>query len=289
MILAAVLVGGWLVLKSVFHIGEKVYAEAAGHKIYREEVKDLIGDTKGISDHDAATALADKYFTEALAKEQGITVTDKDIQEQLGRGADLKKQKKDNHYIYQTVVNNAYFDKLQAKLNGVYKGYMIIVHFDRYIPATPVSDAYKKAIPQMGDPKAIKADKEYAKQFIDKLYEQLRNHKITWEEAAKMEQDDPRVGRTNYPTASHSGPFDTSKAPVTAFNAPVAQGEVSQLKKGAFTKPFPVPVYNPDTKKNPASYYLIVRMDSKYGGSAKGNFFTYTLDAKKRLHYAVNV
>ncbi len=289
-ILAAIIIGGgWAVIKKEFHIGDKVYARAAGHKVYKQEVKDLIGNTQGVSDHDAATVLADKYLTEALAKDQGVTVTDQDIRNQYGGKVNLKDQQKNYAYAYQQAVNSAYFNKLQAKYNGVYRGDILVAQFSRYIPASPVSAAYKKAIPEMGDPKAIAADKQYADDFINKLYNQLQDHKITWKQAFHMEQTDPRLGVKAYPSLSHSGPFDTSKNPVTLFDAPAAQQKISGLKAGETTKPFVVSVYNQDTKKSFDSYYLVVHMSSTYGGHASGSFQQYLVDSKKRLDYQVNV
>ena len=66
------------------HVGEKVYAEAAGHKVYKSDTKSLIGNNKGINDHDAAVVLADKYLTQAMAKQANITVTNQDIVAQNG-------------------------------------------------------------------------------------------------------------------------------------------------------------------------------------------------------------
>src|SRR5690242_10485653 len=60
-----ILAGVVVVLHNRFHLGEKVYAQAAGHKIYKADVEKLIGNAKGISNHEAATVLADKYLTEA--------------------------------------------------------------------------------------------------------------------------------------------------------------------------------------------------------------------------------
>src|SRR5262249_40624548 len=153
---------------------------------------------------------ADRYLTEALAKEQKITVTDQDIQAQYGPTTNLSKEKKDDPYSYQAQVNSAYFDKLQHQYDGEYKGFLLVTQFSRYIPARPVTPALKTAIPQMGDQLAIDADKQYAQDLINNLYKQIQSGKITWEQAAQMEKNDPRVGTTIYPALSHSGPFDTS-------------------------------------------------------------------------------
>jgi hypothetical protein len=287
-VLVVVLIGGWLFIKQTFHIGEKVYAQAAGHKVYKQDVKDLIGDTKGVSDHQAAGALADKYLLEAMAKEQSVKITDKDIQQQYGQNI-TAKDRKDPSYEYQQAVNNAYMAKMKAKYNGVYKGDLLVGHFDRYIPAFDVSAAYKKVVPQMGDPKAIEADKEYAKNFLTKLYNEIQGHKITWKQAIQAEHKDRRLGEVVYPSLSHSDSFDTSKGTVTLFDAPVAQAKVSALKAGETSKPFEVFIYNPNLKKTYSTYYMVVHLNYKYGGHVKGFFQEYLVSSKKKFDYQVNV
>ncbi len=51
----------WSVVSDQLNDKGNALAEVAGHKIYQDEVKDLLGDNKNnISDHDAVQVLADK-------------------------------------------------------------------------------------------------------------------------------------------------------------------------------------------------------------------------------------
>jgi hypothetical protein len=281
-------VGFWLVYDKT-HFGEKVYAQAAGHKIYKQDVENLIGKNKGISNHDAAEILADKYLYEAMAKEQGIKVTDNDIE--AAYGSSINQQKTQNKYAYQSRVNDLYYAKLQAKNQGVYKGYLLVGQFSRNIELRPQpkDPAYPTNI---GNPVAIAADKQYAKDFITNLYDQIQARKITWDQAATMEKADLEIGTNMYPSLSHSGPFDTAKNLNSSVLVPTsAQVQIQKLKAGQTSKPFVVTVVSTVGNENKSfeSYYLVVRMDSSSGGGSTQTFVQEVTQAKKKLGYKVYV
>ena len=223
------LAAGWAIYET--KTSKPLYAEAAGHKIYKQDVKDLIHNHKGISDRQAATVLADKYLTEALAKQEKIaTVTNKDVEAVIGSNA--AQLKTTNPYSYQLNVNQLYFDRLQAYNRGIYKGKLLVAHFSRFIEARPDPNRNKAAFPQFGDPTAIAKDKKYAQDFITKLYDQLQAGKITWSQAIQAEHSDPILGENGYPALSHSGSFDTSQQQEPLFVATSALGQVPQDKAG---------------------------------------------------------
>lgn len=281
-----VLIGGAWLLHGKVHIGEKIYAQAAGHKIYKQDVKNLIGSSKGVSDHQAATVLADKYLTEALAKEQGITVSDKDLQ--TAYGPVIETLKKNNEYSYQLQVNQLYFDKLQTYNQGVYKGYLLVGHFSRNVVLQPDASGQIPAT----DSAAVAADKKYAQDFLMNLYKQIKAGKITWDQAAAIEKADPTLGQSMYSSLSHSGAFDTSKAPVPLFAPVSAQQQLRQIKPGQTSKPFVVSVTNSvglNSDQTFESYFLVVRMDSSAGGKTDLNFQQQLQQTKQRLGYKVNV
>jgi hypothetical protein len=281
-----VLVGGALLLHGKVHIGEKVYAQAAGHKIYKQDVQNLIGNTKGVTDRQAATVLADKYLTEALAKEQGITVSDKDLQ--TAYGPVIETLKKNNEYSYQLQVNQLYFDKLQTYNQGVYKGYLLVGHFSRNIVLQPDSASGQVISTNSA---AVAADKKYAQDFLTNLYNQIKAGKITWDQATQMEKDDPTIGTNMYPSLSHSGPFDASKAPISLFTPASAQEQLSKIKAGQISKPFVVSVTDSVGTDGQTfeSYFLVVKMDSTAGGKSGVGFQEELQQAKQRLGYKINV
>lgn len=286
LVVLLVLICGALLINGKVHIGEKIYAQAAGHKIYKQDVKNLIGNTKGVTDHEAATVLADKYLTEALAKEQGITVSDQDLQ--TAYGPVIETLKKNNGYSYQLQVNQLYFDKLQTYNQGVYKGYLLVGHFSRNIVLQPDASGQIAAT----DSAAVAADKKYAQDFLTNLYKQIKAGKVTWDQAAAMEKADSTLGQGMYSSLSHSGPFDTSKAPVPLFAPDSAQQKLRQIKPGQTSKPFVVSVTNSvgmNSDQTFESYFLVVRMDSSAGGNNDLNFQQQLQQAKQRLGYKVNV
>lgn len=294
-LLVAILVvtlGGFLVLlNGGLHIGQKVYAQSAGHKIYKKDVQKIIGNNKNISDHQAATVLADKYLVEAMAKEQGVTVTQEDIEYMYGPS--ITEQKINNSYAYQNKVNQLYFTKLAAYNTGLYKGQLLVTNFSRNIPyQSPLLEQKKAANPNIGNPAAIAADKKYAEDLINTLYQQVKEGKITFEQAAQIEQNDPAVGEKAYPTLPHSGAFDTlSKSRRNGLiQTDSIRQKINDIKPGQTSKPFVVSVANSINDDSMAeSYFLVVKIDSSAGGNSGMSFEQEIAQAKQKLDYKVYV
>lgn len=285
------LIGVLLLVSGKWHVGEKVYAQVAGHKIYKKDVQTLIGDNKGISNRQAATVLADKYLVEAMAKEQGVTITNQDIE--TAYGSEINKQKTSDQYAYQNKVNQVYFAKLSAYNTGLYKGQLLVANFSRNIPyQSPLLEQKKAANPNIGNSAAIAADKKYAQNLINNLYQQIEEGKITFEQAARIERDDPEVGEKAYPTLPHSGPFDTlSKSRINGLiqTASVRQ-KVNDIKPSQTSKPFVVSVSNSINDDSVVeSYYLVIKMDTSAGGNSNMNFDQEVTQAKQQLGYKVYV
>lgn len=294
LLIIVILIGAWMILHSVFHVGQKIYAQAAGHKIYKSDIENLIGNTKGVSDRQAATVLANQYLTQAMAKDQGITISDQDIS--AAYGPNITKQKTSNKYAYQNKVNQLYFNKLAAYNQGIYKGNLLVAHFSRNIPYdSPLLAEQKANDPSIGNQADVAADKKYAQKFITNLYDQLQAGKITWSQAVQAEHNDPVVGEKAYASLSHSGAFDTSSTSVQRnglLGAASIRQQISNIKPGQTSKPFAVRVsnsINPKSKATAESYFLIVKMDSSAGGHSNVNFEQELDQAKQQLGYKVYV
>jgi hypothetical protein len=291
-VIIIVLVVGWAHFG--LHIGEKVYAQAAGHKIYKHDINDLIDNTKGITDRQAATVLANKYLYEAMAKKAEITVTNKDI---VAQYPDVNA-KSTTKFARQSDINNVYYNQLSAYNTGLYKGELIATNFSRYIAfqssfATAANQGVNN--PLMGNQTAIDADKKYAQNLITSLYDQIKSGKVTFDQAIQIEHNDPRVGLKVYPTLAHSGPFNTSNVYLgaTALLAPQSiQPKIAGMKTGQLSKPFAVSVSNSTGKANKStvdSYYLIVHMDYTKGSHTGLTFAQYLAKAKRQYGYRVYV
>lgn len=273
-------------LTDKIHIGPKVYAQAAGHKIYKKEVDSLKGDAKDISDRQAATVLADKYLSEAMAKQYGIQITNEDRQ--------AINSTQYSEYARQLQINQLYFNRLQTQNEGLYKGELIVANFSRYVAyQSPLLSEQKAMDSNIGNPAAIAADKQYAQSFITNLYNEIHAGKITFSQAEQIEQNDPRVGEAVYPTLPHSGAFDTSD-PNQIRNGLIQTASIKQqvhdIKSGATSKPFVVKVPNSTTNDSTAeSYFLIARMNSSSGGNSNMSFSQELAQAKKQYGYKVNV
>lgn len=270
------------------HLGPKVYAQVAGHKIYKKDVQNLKADNKSVSDHDAATVLADKYLSQAMAREQKVTVSQADI-----AAAGCSGQKT-NPYGYQTCANQVYFAKLANDNAGVYEGKYLMASFSRYVPyQSPLLAEQQKANPKLGDPAAIAADKAYAQTFITNLYDQIKAGKISFDQAIQAEHNDPTIGQASkiYKNQPHSGDFDGPLNQYNAFSAPGLKQKIADMKPGEITKPFVVRVADSatDPSSTAESYFLVVRLDKASGGHSKVDFPQALQQAKKRMGYKVNV
>lgn len=286
-----VLIGGWLLLKNVFHVGDKVYAQAAGHKVYRNEITALIGNNKGISYHDAATVLADKYLIEAIVKDKHITVTDQDLVAQYGKV--VETQKKSNKYAYQNERNQVYFTKLAYYNRGIYEGKFLITNFSRHLEFYPALPEDKIHDPELGNPAAIARDRKYAGDLITKLYNEIKSGKITFDQAIQIEHNDPQVGVKAYPSQAHSGSFNTGdNGPLGVFNTATIRNRINGIKQGTMTRPFAVSVnLSVDGTGNETgdSYFLVIRMDKTTNSYINTEFGPYLQQEKQRLGYKVYV
>jgi hypothetical protein len=279
-----VILASWTIIKKELHIGEKVYAQAAGHKVYKPEIINLLKGVSGISYHQAATVLANKYLTEAMGKQSQVSVTDNDIEAAYGKNA--LTQNKTQPYYYQQKVNQLYMQKLNAYNTGIYKGQYIIANYSRNIPyPSPLLAEQKAADPNLGNPKSIAKDKKYASDFITGLYTKITDKQISFNQAMQTERQNPVVGEKAYPTQPHSGSFDTSSGYGSFITIPSTYAKVKTIKAGTTSKPF----IGGDTNGNGTGlYYLIVHMDESRGGSDVP-FNQYVKQSKQKFGYKINV
>lgn len=166
-LIAIILIGviAWMVYDNTIKDDRKVFAEVAGHKIYEQEVKDFIADNNEVSEKQATEVLADKYLTEALGKEQGVNVSDKEVMQQFG--SDIENKYVGNNYGLQYQVNELYMAKLAAHNEGIYKGKYVVAHFSRYVPYdSPLLAEDKADNPKIGDETAIAEDKQDRKSVV---------------------------------------------------------------------------------------------------------------------------
>lgn len=293
-VVAVLVITGIVFLSHPGHIGQKVYAEAAGHKIYKKDLQTLQvvnGKKKNVSDHQAATVLADKYLTEAMAKQQGMAVSQSDLVAAYGKG--ILSQKSTDPYGYQNLTNQLYFTKLDNHNDGVYEGKLLVANFSRYVPyQSGLLPEQQKARPLLGNPTAIAQDKQYADKFITGLYDQIKSKKITFDQAIQMEHDDPMVGeKSYYSTQQHSGSFNGPLKQIGLLAAKSVRSKITSMKAGELSKPMIVRASNSATDQSSTaeSYFLVVRMDKVSGGGNSMTFQQELAQAKKHYGYKVNV
>lgn len=292
-VLIIVVAGLAALIISKLHPGQKVYAEAAGHKIYKKDIQSIelaAGKKTKVTDHQAAKLLADKYLLEAMAKDKGVKITQADIVATYGSGINL--QKVTNPYGYQNLVNQLYMTRLSNHNRGNYTGKLLVANFSRYVPYhSALLPKQKAETPKLGDPAAIAKDKQYAQTFITSLYDKIKAKKITFDQAIQMEHNDPVVGEKGYPTQQHSGPFNGPLEQIGLLAARSIRSEITSMKAGQFSKPFVVRSSDSltDRKSTAESYFLVVRMDKASGGNSDMTFQQELAQAKKHFGYKVNV
>jgi hypothetical protein len=291
LIILGLLFIGWMFFGDRVGQDGKLYAQVAGHKIYEQDVKDLIGNNENINDHDAAKVLADKYLTEELGEEQGVSLSSKEIVAEYGDS--IKAQENNNKFAYQNKVNKLYFKKLADYYQGSYKGKLLVAHFSRNIALkTPLLKEQKMLNKTLGDPTAIARDRKYAKNFITSLYDQIQSKQISFDEAIKREHQDSVVGKRAYMALPHSGVFDTSKPLDTngLIESLGVKDQINSIKSGQTSEPFVVKITGvAENDSSAESYFLVVRMDHASGGQNNMSFSQYLEQSKRKLVYEIYV
>lgn len=284
LVLVVIAVAAIAVTSRVTHIGQKVYAQAAGHKVYESDIKQIIGSTKGVTNRQAATVLADKYLSEAMGKQDNVSVSNQDLETAYGK--DALSLKKSQPFYYQQNVNSLYFKKLATfNQSGLYTGEYLIANFSANVPySTRLLAEQQAGNPTLGNPQAIAADKKYADDLLTKLYNQIVAHKITFAQAINQERNDPRVGVKAYPTQPHSGSFDTTNGSGSVIYADATRTKLPTIKQGTTTKPFVAGGSN--ILAGP--YYLVIRMDKSKGGPGL-QYSQFLQQAKQKFGYKVYV
>ena len=287
-----IVVGGFFLILHLIK-GPKVYAEVAGHKIYKQDIETMQvvnGKKTGITDKQAATVLADKYLSEAMVEQQGIKVTQADVVSAYGKT--IIDQKKSDPYGYQNLVNQLYFTELIDHNVGTYQGKLLVANFSRYVPyQSALLPKQKAETPQLGNAAAIEQDKQYAETFITNLYNQIKSKQITFDQAIQEEHDDPVVGKEAYVTQQHSGSFSGTLGQIGLLSARSIRSKLSAMKAGQLSEPFVVRVSNSstDSSSTAESYFLVVQMDKVSGGSSGMTFEQQLAQSKKSLGYKINV
>lgn len=288
-ILLVVVIFGWLGINHMLPWQPKPIAISAGHRIYKEDAQELIGKTKDVSEKQAATALADKYLSEAMAEEEDLTITKQDIIKAYGE--DILDEKKTNNFTRQNAINQLYFQRLEANNRGVYKGKVLVSHFGRYVAyESPLLAEDKAMDPNIGNPKAIEADKTVALKKIEQWRKDIKDKKITFDQAIEQQKKDSVVGEKAYPVSRHSGSFDTATNPARLITTQSIREKIDAMKVGELSEPMVARVSSSSTDDNTSeTYFVIVQLDERSGGNSTKSFPEVLSDAKKQLGYEINV
>lgn len=273
---------------------QKIFGRVGDHTIYQSEVDETLEGSSGVSQEKVLAALMDKWLFVAIAKDQGISVSEEEInQKYLSRGGG-KPSSLGGKYIKVAAERDVYKDKLQEALNGYYKGRFITARFDEHLPiiGAPVvrgkpkpSDAQREQL--------IREDKAYAEKLINDISQKLKTDQITFDQAMEIQRNDPKLGVKAQPTSPQSGPFNTNiiESYITTI---LAQSEpqtiLSSLKVGDFSEPFIGKIPLGDAKDAPMAEgaWIIVQLDeSKKKIDGFDNFDDLVTSYKNKIGYKV--
>lgn len=288
-ILLVVVIFGWLGINHMLPWQPKPIATSAGHRIYEEDAQELIGKTKDVTEKQAATVLADKYLSEAMADDENLTITKQDIIKAYGK--DILDEKKTDEFTRQNAINQLYFQRLEANNTGIYKGKVLVSHFGRYVAyESPLLAEDKKMDPNIGNPKAIAVDKAVAIKKIEQWRKDIHSKKITFDQAIEREKNDPVVGEKAYPVSRHSSSFDTAIEPARLITTKSIKDKVDAMKVGELSEPMVARVSSSSTDDSTAeTYFVIVQLDERSGGNSAKSFPEVLSEAKQELGYKINV
>jgi hypothetical protein len=273
-------------------IGQKVYGEVAGHKIYKSEIVAMQKSSPHTSTRQVVQVLLQKYLDEKVAAENHVVVTAQDTQDQIKAAT---AGNPNNAYDRQVAINDVYESMIQAAVTDHFAGKFIIAHFDQNIPMYTSTGAMvpSEVSGGIGDPAVIAADQAYAENFITATYQKITTHKESFDQGMQAEQNDPKIGSKALGGVNHSGEFNSATGDFSntvTINQSSVAGQIKALKAGQISKPLlakeDVSAARDGSKLLPA-YYLIVDMTDVR--NAHTNYYRYMIQARQRLGYKSNV
>lgn len=146
----------------------------------------------------------------------------------------------------QYVKYRAYRDILSAKLpllmQSQQSGRFIVANFDKNFDKSLNS---VKSLTEEEHKAIMKQDKDYATDFINKLYKDIKSSKITFDQAMERERKDPKLGEKAISASFHSDSFNKQKdnktiqvSSITITGNPEIYEKIKDLKAGEMSEPF---------------------------------------------------
>lgn len=155
-----------------------------------------------VSENEAVKSIYDRMLTKKAAENLGIAVPQDKVAEQIKTLITDSKAKEINLESYEEYLDLFAYDLVLAQLSQATfinesKGHYLIFWFgDKFI------ETYETNPEGFGDENLIADDKKYAKELAETIYDQLKNNKITIEEAIKVTNEQNRTDSLAYISGS---------------------------------------------------------------------------------------
>lgn len=296
-IAALVFAGSKIIEKDPNHLGK-----VGDHIVTKDEVQAL---EQGVGqagfypeDEEQLLTLAMNYhFYTTLAKEYELEVSEEEALNHLKARISHIKPSPNLDMGNQYVKYRAYGDILSTKLpllmQSQHSGRFIVAHFDKN---------FDKSLSKLRDlteeqHEALMAqDRQYATDFINKAYADIKSGKITFDQAMARQRKDPKLGEKALPTSYHSEAFnkpneDAVYRGVTITNNPEIYEKIKGLNAGDMTEPFILKAQQNAAPDAPLveSSWMIVRIDKTNGtnGLQFGSSLEGLQHFKQKLGYEI--
>ncbi|HSX48048.1 MAG TPA: hypothetical protein VLF41_00875 [Candidatus Nanoarchaeia archaeon] len=221
------------VLKGRVGLGPKIVAKVGSHLITQDELDQAYKGNTLASKDKVLSALMDMWLYRQMAQPLKIAVTDSDVKTELAKRVGSSTNSK--NYLTVAVTRDLLSSKLEDYYSGYSQGRYIIAHFDQHIPFNGGDNT------GAGTTAQIAADRTYATNFINNVYDKLSKKQITFDQAVAMENADARIGSAALQTSPHSGSFDTTdsvSAAATIMSFPDVAPVIAGLAPGKISQPF---------------------------------------------------
>lgn len=214
--------------------------------------------------------IMDYWLYTLAAKKYGIEVNDRVALDYLkselagsGLGENLDMN---NNYVRYRAYRDYLRDEFTTLIESPQKGAYILAHYDQnFGQATPELKALSKAQYDA----LLKADRDYATNFINDVYAKLKAGSITFEQGMQMQLQDKVIGENALPTAIQSQAFGVKQASNGEYVDPISgnpqvKSQIEKLKAGEISEPFilKVPPGMVPTNDLVDGIWMIVKVDS---------------------------
>lgn len=261
---------------------DNVVAVVGKHEIVNDDIRTYLGE-KLAKDKVLDCVMGEKMFAD-MAPKYKVSVTDAEVTQELmartGTASPYHAK-----FLKVCIRRDMLKGRIQDSFAANYTGQLVVANFDQR-----QDDVDRPDINDNATDAQRKADRDYAKTFIDTLYANVNSDTMTMAQAIAAELAEPRIGQVALGTSIHSGDFDTTdKESVVTRTVlePEVSSKMKRLKPGQLT---PVLVMNGSAGSNASTQkvgvrYAFIKLET--ATPAQSGSFDEAVASQKKLGYKV--